>query len=101
VYEIDQETRDRLIAHARQDAAHAVPNTVAIMQDVLALKADLRNFVRSIVVGLVGCFALLAAARLVLTRLTVRASWGAKEKFSPQAIEQGRRAVAPGWRGAP
>jgi hypothetical protein len=30
------------------------------MQDVLALKADLRNFVRSMVVGLVGCFALLA-----------------------------------------
>ena len=60
MYEIDKETRDRLIAHARQDAAHAVPNTVAIMQDVLALKADLRNFVRSIVVGLVGCFALLA-----------------------------------------
>jgi hypothetical protein len=59
VAEIDKETRDRLIAHARQDAAHAVLNTVAIMQDVLALKADLRNFVRSMVVGLVGCFALL------------------------------------------
>ncbi|CCV06714.1 conserved hypothetical protein [Mesorhizobium metallidurans STM 2683] len=31
-YSLDEETRDRLIAHGRQDAAHALTNTIALME---------------------------------------------------------------------
>lgn len=32
VYNLDDDTRDRLIAHGRQDAAHALGNTINISQ---------------------------------------------------------------------
>ena len=38
VYELDEATRDRLIAHARQDAAHAVINASTLMDEVQGLK---------------------------------------------------------------
>ncbi|RUZ76916.1 hypothetical protein EN943_15660 [Mesorhizobium sp. M7A.F.Ca.US.006.01.1.1] len=32
VYSLDEDTRDRLIVHARQDAAHALLNTISLLQ---------------------------------------------------------------------
>lgn len=32
-YQIDQATRDRLLAHTRRDAAHALINTITMMDD--------------------------------------------------------------------
>ncbi|TIO14931.1 MAG: hypothetical protein E5X86_22715 [Mesorhizobium sp.] len=31
VYSLDEDTRDRLLAHARQDASHALCNTISLM----------------------------------------------------------------------
>ncbi len=36
-YSLDEETRDRLIAHARQDAAHAVVNTTRLRKMAIDL----------------------------------------------------------------
>jgi len=40
-YDIDDITRDRLIAHARQDSAHALMNTKVIIERVNGLKTGL------------------------------------------------------------
>lgn len=37
-YDLDEETRDRLIAHTRQDAAQALLNTVTLMKEMRKLK---------------------------------------------------------------
>jgi hypothetical protein len=42
-YHLDQETRDRLIAHTRQDAAHALVNTIRLMQAVSKLERQFMN----------------------------------------------------------
>jgi hypothetical protein len=40
-YGLDDDTRDRLIAHARQDAAHALVNTATLLEQVKALRRGL------------------------------------------------------------
>ncbi len=55
-YHLDQPARDTLIAHGRQDAAHALCNTKSLMDDIGALRRELRVWR---VVGLVA-LALLA-----------------------------------------
>jgi hypothetical protein len=42
-YNLDQATRDRLIVHTRQDAAHALLNTITIMNDVRRTNRRYRN----------------------------------------------------------
>jgi hypothetical protein len=42
-YRIDQETRDRLIAHARRDAAEAVCSTRNLIDEIYRLKSEKRN----------------------------------------------------------
>jgi hypothetical protein len=42
-YHLDQKTCDRLIAHTRQDAAHALVNTISLMTDVSKLEQRFRN----------------------------------------------------------
>jgi hypothetical protein len=37
-YGLDQTTRDRLLAHTRQDAAHALLNTMTLMKEVRELR---------------------------------------------------------------
>jgi hypothetical protein len=37
-YQLDQETRDRLLAHARQDAAEALLNTRSLLDELHRLK---------------------------------------------------------------
>jgi hypothetical protein len=37
-YGLDQTTRDRLLAHARQDAAHALLNSITLMKEVRKLR---------------------------------------------------------------
>jgi len=37
-YNLDQDTRDILLVHARQDAAHALANTVSLLKVVRTLK---------------------------------------------------------------
>lgn len=41
-YNLDEDTRDRLIVHARQDAAHAVINTAALLDQLGTLWRTLR-----------------------------------------------------------
>jgi hypothetical protein len=41
-YDLSDEVRDRLIAHARQDAAHAVLNTTRLLSDVRELAAEVK-----------------------------------------------------------
>jgi hypothetical protein len=41
-YNLDEDARDRLLAHGRQDAAHAVLNT-SLLNDVLLLKSRVRR----------------------------------------------------------
>lgn len=38
VYSLDEDTRDRLIAHARQDAAHAVISIASVQRELAAAK---------------------------------------------------------------
>jgi hypothetical protein len=44
-YSFDSETRDRLIAHARQDAAHALINTSTLLQE---MQNEMRKLRRAI-----------------------------------------------------
>jgi hypothetical protein len=44
VYHLDQETRDRLLVHARQDAAEAMCHVSSLMDDVHQLRATLRSW---------------------------------------------------------
>jgi hypothetical protein len=40
-YHLDQETRDLLLAHTRQDAAQALLNTISMMEEIHRLKKTL------------------------------------------------------------
>ena len=51
VYSLDEETRDRLIAHARQDAAHAVLFAGRISTEVKSLKRQ--NKFLMVLIGIV------------------------------------------------
>jgi HEAT repeat protein len=42
-YRLDQETRDRLLVRARQDAAEALCHTRSLMDEVQQLKSGLRS----------------------------------------------------------
>jgi hypothetical protein len=53
-YQLDNDTRDRLIAHTRQDAVHALLNTVTLLEQIRTLQRGLR-------IVLVLVFALLLA----------------------------------------
>jgi HEAT repeat protein len=44
VYDLDEATRDRLLVHARQDAAEALLHTRSIMDEVYRLKKAQANF---------------------------------------------------------
>jgi hypothetical protein len=43
-YELDEDARDRLLAHGRQDAAYAVLNTSSLLDKILLLKRQLSWF---------------------------------------------------------
>jgi hypothetical protein len=43
IYHLDQDTRDRLLVHARQDAAEALCHTSSLMDEVHKLKSALRG----------------------------------------------------------
>jgi hypothetical protein len=63
-YNLDEATRDRLITHGRQDAAHALGNTISLLVAVSKLEHRLRNTQIAIVVlGVI--IALLLALRHV------------------------------------
>jgi hypothetical protein len=53
-YELNEATRDTLIVHARQDAAHALCNTKSMLDINLKISSQLRllNFLVIITVGL-------------------------------------------------
>jgi hypothetical protein len=38
LYELDENTRDRLLAHGRQDVAYALCNTISLLKEVAVLK---------------------------------------------------------------
>jgi hypothetical protein len=44
IYHLDQDTRDRLLVHARQDAAEALCHASCLMDEVHKLKVALRAF---------------------------------------------------------
>jgi hypothetical protein len=48
IYNLDQETRDRLLVHARQDAAEALYHASSLMDDVHQLKSTVRGLSFSI-----------------------------------------------------
>jgi hypothetical protein len=49
-YHLDQPTRDRLLAHARHDAAHALLNTIDLMRDVQRLERQNRKALIAVVI---------------------------------------------------
>jgi hypothetical protein len=49
IYNLDQETRDRLLVHARQDAAEAMCHARSLVDDIHQLKSALRGFNLTIV----------------------------------------------------
>jgi hypothetical protein len=57
IYRLDQDTRDRLIVHGRQDAAEALCQTRSLMDEIHQLKSALRNLGLTLWIGLaVFCF---------------------------------------------
>jgi hypothetical protein len=42
-YHLDEATRDRLTVHTRQDAAHALLNTITLMKEVRKINRRARN----------------------------------------------------------
>lgn len=44
IYSLDQDTQDRLLVHARQDAAEALCHANCLMDEVHKLKTELRTF---------------------------------------------------------
>jgi hypothetical protein len=64
VYGLNDETRDRLVAHARQDAAHALSNTITLMNDVQVLLKETRKTNRTLFLVFIG----LAATIWLLVR---------------------------------
>jgi hypothetical protein len=63
-YSLDQETRDRLLAHARQDAAHALIIAVRLSNEVKVL-AGLIWTTRAILIGLCAVLALMVLLSLL------------------------------------
>jgi len=64
-YDLDQETRDRLLAHARQDAAHALINTGDILKQLAIITRRSRNFgIAAAVLFLLAALFLVAALGL-------------------------------------
>jgi hypothetical protein len=51
-YRLDQDARDRLIAHARQDAAEALCNTRDLMDEIFRLKSEQRHLAVVLWIGL-------------------------------------------------
>jgi hypothetical protein len=49
-YHFDEATRDRLLAHSRQDAAHALLNTIALREDVR--KLNQRSIIVIVLLGI-------------------------------------------------
>jgi hypothetical protein len=48
VYHLDEDTRDRLLAYARQDAAEALCHVSTLMDEVRALRKTLNGLINSI-----------------------------------------------------
>jgi hypothetical protein len=59
VYHLDQEKRDRLLVHARQDAAEALCHASSLMDEVHQLKAALRSMYFTALGGVAGVLLLL------------------------------------------
>src|ERR1700682_2013588 len=47
-YHLDEDTRDRLLAHARQDAAETLCHVTTLMDEVHELRKTLKGFVKSV-----------------------------------------------------
>jgi hypothetical protein len=62
-YNLDQDTRDRLLVHARQDAAHALLNTISMMVEM----QKLRRWRRAVSLGLLllGAVAMISVCLIV------------------------------------
>ena len=59
VYGLDDDTRDRLLAHARQDAAHALSNTATLLDQVKGLRRTMLGLVIAILFAVLSLPALL------------------------------------------
>lgn len=59
-YQLNEQTRDVLLAHGRQDSAHALCNTKSILDSNLKLSSQLRllNFTGLIAIGLLAAIVL-------------------------------------------
>ncbi|MBY5317914.1 hypothetical protein GR210_27055 [Rhizobium leguminosarum] len=60
-YNLDDATRDRLIAHARQDAAHAVMSASSLSKDVGGLKRSI-----NLLIGLMAVLLVIELVRFVV-----------------------------------
>jgi hypothetical protein len=56
---MDQSTRDRLLAHARQDASHALLNTTTLLQQMASMRRVLW-----LITGLLVICTIMLASRL-------------------------------------
>jgi hypothetical protein len=63
-YSLDQETRDRLLAHARQDAAHGLIIALRLSNEVKALTGLIWT-IRAILIGLCAVLALMVLWSLI------------------------------------
>jgi hypothetical protein len=61
-YDLDKATADVLLAHARQDAAHALSNTASILEVLSSIRTQLR-------IGLVLLFLLVLGTAMVVWRI--------------------------------
>jgi hypothetical protein len=52
-YHLDQDKRDMLLVHARQDAKHALLNTISLMEEVHRLKETRNHYAYFLLFGLV------------------------------------------------
>jgi hypothetical protein len=51
VYHLDEDARDRLLAHARQDAAHALCNTVTLLNQMKVLRRAMLILIGLFILG--------------------------------------------------
>jgi hypothetical protein len=58
-YHLDDDTRDRLLAHARQDAAHALGNTAALLDQIRSLRRTMFVLIGLMISSLVSVTALI------------------------------------------
>jgi hypothetical protein len=63
-YELDEDTRDRLLAHGRQDAAHAVYNSSSLLDEVQLLRHQVRRLANMSVAALILLVLVLAVVSL-------------------------------------